>query len=354
MNLLVIGHEASANGATTTLLNLIKQLKKEGNGFSFAFIFNEGGSVADEFKKLGPCLFLHQVNPPLPFFRLQRFRKKKMIRWAQRQQPFDLIFANTVATIDHALRLKSKLNIQTWLYVHEMRVMIQQIWGKRQLPLHKVDYWLTASDKVTSVLNKNYSVSREKIYTFYECVEFPEAKTALDGRDIIIGGSGFVHWRKSPDLFLQVAHKIHKRQSDIKFEWIGGVDSLKKPILENELDKLGLQDVFTWHGHIAEPHDIVANWHLFLLVSREDPFPLAALEAMDAGVPVLLWKDSTGIEEISPEEMMVPYLDIDSMAEKALRLCSMDALSRKAMIPDVSNYLPEKKGAELMELFKKL
>ena len=63
---------------------------------------------------------------------------------------------------------------------------------------------------------------------------------------------------------------------------------------------------------------------LFLLPSREDSWPLVMLEAAAAGVPVVCFQRSGGAEEFLAKGggTAVPYLDVEAMAQAAVRYVS--------------------------------
>jgi glycosyltransferase involved in cell wall biosynthesis len=77
---------------------------------------------------------------------------------------------------------------------------------------------------------------------------------------------------------------------------------------------------------------------VFVLTSREDPFPLACLEAAVLGKPVLCF-DAGGMSEfLEPDERLVmPYLDVEAMSARLMellgseseRLALGDALARR-------------------------
>ena len=65
------------------------------------------------------------------------------------------------------------------------------------------------------------------------------------------------------------------------------------------------------------PFPVIASFDVFLLLSREDPFPLVALEAAYLHKPVLAFKGAGGIEDLVEEDAgtMVGFEDIDQLCE---------------------------------------
>ena len=63
---------------------------------------------------------------------------------------------------------------------------------------------------------------------------------------------------------------------------------------------------------------IYLSLDIFLLTSREDPFPLAAIDAGILGMPIFCFDKATGIAEVVDSSFVVPYLDVEEMANRIL------------------------------------
>ncbi len=76
----------------------------------------------------------------------------------------------------------------------------------------------------------------------------------------------------------------------------------------------------TFLGEREDPVNVIKDFDLFLLTSREDPFPLAAIEMAMLGKPVICFEGATGTEEILKlgGGEIVPYLDTREMALRVI------------------------------------
>jgi glycosyltransferase involved in cell wall biosynthesis len=79
----------------------------------------------------------------------------------------------------------------------------------------------------------------------------------------------------------------------------------------------------------------MSGFDVFTLTSREDPFPLAMLEAAGLGVPVVSFATSGAVEFAGsgggdPLAEVVPYLDVPAMVGAVIRLLD-DACARRAL-----------------------
>ena len=68
-----------------------------------------------------------------------------------------------------------------------------------------------------------------------------------------------------------------------------------------------------------------AGADLYLLTSREDPFPNVVLEALDTKVPVIGFKNAGGFGDVVTEQTgaLVDYLNLPMMLEKYMNLSGM-------------------------------
>jgi glycosyltransferase involved in cell wall biosynthesis len=61
---------------------------------------------------------------------------------------------------------------------------------------------------------------------------------------------------------------------------------------------------------------------IFVLLSRDDPFPCVVHEAMAASLPIVAFDRAGGTPEALTEDcgLVVPYLDVQAMAERVCEL----------------------------------
>lgn len=108
----------------------------------------------------------------------------------------------------------------------------------------------------------------------------------LDVNKKIILGVGRIIMRKGIDIFIDIARTMPEYQ----FLWIG-IDK----------DKELLKDTPSNFFHINEttnPYYYMNKCDLFILTSRDDPFPLVVLEALYMNKPVVCFEQGNGSQEI--------------------------------------------------------
>jgi glycosyltransferase involved in cell wall biosynthesis len=107
----------------------------------------------------------------------------------------------------------------------------------------------------------------------------------LPGRPSLIS-VGRLAPQKGFDLLLPAIAEVRKRFTGLHLTILG--DGPDRSALEEQARALGLEDVVTFAGFSAEPLPLVHAADLFVLSSRYEGFPNAALEALACGTPVVL------------------------------------------------------------------
>ena len=105
------------------------------------------------------------------------------------------------------------------------------------------------------------------------------------------------------------------------------------------------------------PENYFKNFDVFLLTSREDPFPLVAIEVGKSGIPIICFENATGTSEIliNGGGFIVPYIDIVSIAEKLILYYNDEALRKRdgeLNKVNFSIFTPEIMGKKLYEIIE--
>lgn len=335
------------------LLRFLKWLKTNSD-FSFHILLKDGGELEEEFADLAPVSFFHpphlqpsggltaQLYPPLLKHLLTRVSLKLLKEQLTRKQ-FDLIYLNTVANAE-VLGVLDMIKCPVICHVHELDCWIRYQTGSEHFNLikHYATCYIAVSQAVKLNLIEQHNIPEEKIVVI---PGVPQLKTSefrtleqirntrkrictqlqIPEQAMIICGSGTTDWRKGPDLFVQLAQKIHARQkqASIYFLWVGGDNTrLQFGQLWHDVQHLGLGKYIRFLGSQIDPFSYFAASDVFVLTSREDPFPLVCLEAASLGKPIVCFDKAGGMPEFVEDDagVVVPYLDLDTMAATVMNV----------------------------------
>jgi glycosyltransferase involved in cell wall biosynthesis len=238
------------------------------------------------------------------------------------------VYVNTVAPSTLRLLGAVDRNATVVVHVHELEAALRYgiadadrraLWGR-------ADHVVAASQAVADNLVANHGVAADRVRVHHEFVT-PVPPVAVEDRRaarrrrglpedaFLVGGSGMLEWRKAPELFVRLAADLRARvDRELAFVWVGGTDHgpLWAP-LDHEARHLGVEDVVRFVGAQDDPGDWFRLLDAFALTSREDAFPLAALEAASAGVPVVSFATG-GMVELEGVEA-VRYPDTEAVAD---------------------------------------
>jgi glycosyltransferase involved in cell wall biosynthesis len=146
----------------------------------------------------------------------------------------------------------------------------------------------------------------------------------------IVLGCGVRQPRKGLDLFIQLAARV-RSQTDVpvRFLWVGG-DALAtefKQFVQHDIALLDLDADVQFIDETVDPERYFQAADVYALTSRDDPFPCVVHEAMACALPVVAFDRAGGAGEALAEGcgIIVPYLDLDAMAQQVCAVMSRPA-----------------------------
>jgi glycosyltransferase involved in cell wall biosynthesis len=210
----------------------------------------------------------------------------------------------------------------------------------------RITAYVAVSKAVEDNLVSNHQVKRSDIHRIYGGIPLPDASAlssattaaralraelGIPPAAFVVGGCGTLDWRKSPDIFLQVAHRVSLSAppGPVHFVWVGGQRSgAQVHALMHDVERLRIGQIVHFVGPQPHPLPYFSLFNAFLLTSREDPFPLVCLEAAALATPIVCFQDSGGMPEFVGKDagFVVPYLDVQRAADCILALARSDEL----------------------------
>lgn len=342
--ILFISHDASRTGAVIFLRNLLRWFKKN-TRMSFLILLRNGGALESEFAAIAPTSLWDGKSGR---GRFQKFLSRlglnrgglpgPPLRNGFPKEEVGLVYSNTL-TNGRILDAFSGNKWPVLTHVHELESMIRKF-GSDNIRLVKkhTRHYLAASEAVKRNLVLNHFISEGKIDVIHGGVELAgfsldakEAKGSLarelraEKNAFFVGGAGTLDWRKAPEIFILLAHTVHRRKPSlpIHFVWIGGDQKETRFFeLRYDIERLGLTDRVHFLGAKTNPENYLAAFDVLALTSREDPFPLVCLEAAASGKPILCFDEAGGAKELVETDagFVLPWLDIQGMADKIFLL----------------------------------
>jgi glycosyltransferase involved in cell wall biosynthesis len=335
---LFVSHDANRAGAQLFLLNLMVYLKQQGHKLSLLLL---GDGVLE--KNFAEVATVHYYSHEKPSKYTRIFganqNKNEQLFSKLRKANISLAYVNTIASAKIIVELKNALQTPVVSHIHELEFSIQLYskFEEREQLFKLSDKIIACSNAVGENLIEKHSVSFNQVTTVHSFIDnqsiteklnqlnITETRTklGLSSTDFVVAGCGNAEWRKGLDIFIQVANAVsqHGSNSKIRFVWIGvkhAGDLYDKTVYD--LKKMGLYEDVTLLEPTSQAVEIIGSSDVFLLPSREDPFPLVMLEAALAAKPILGFDKTGGCGEFVEDDAgaVIPYLDVNQMAEKLI------------------------------------
>jgi glycosyltransferase involved in cell wall biosynthesis len=338
--LLFVSHDASRTGAPIVLLSFLNWLKQQ-KGYEITVYLRQGGELQNDFTQLAKTYLPPKENFAQKIVKRifkQDKNEKRQIPVGLLAQHFDLIYLNTIACLDIAPLFKANFKCPVICHIHENEFTINNHYPEfvAEKNLFAIDRFIAVSKSTKTNFSTTYGVNTDKIDLIYEFVDLNKMKTPFIPKEeikhqlgltneFVVGGSGLTTWRKGIDLFLRLAIEVNKLRpnNNIKLMWVGFITNEFNSQYTYEVQRLGIKDKIIFTGSVPTPQNYFQVFDVFALTSREDPFPLVAIEAASLGKPILCFKEAGGIEEFVEDGetgFIIPYADVTAMANKILEL----------------------------------
>jgi glycosyltransferase involved in cell wall biosynthesis len=336
--ILFISHEASRTGAPIVLLHLLKWIKKYHTEIQITVLSLSGGDLKEEFKYYSHSYYELPKETDSFFKKIKNRFFKSQVKKNNgslflnklADQRFDIVYSNTILSIPYGSQVKL-MNKSTFhiVHVHELNTVINILLPNFNSFINDIDHFIAVSKLVEYNLVTNWGVRKNTISTIYDFSELTDIVkkevniNAIKSNVLFhVGASGSVNWRKGSDLFIQVARylKTYNPNLKIKFTWVGYISLLEQNIINEDLLKTQLLDVVSFVGEQKNPTSFYDDFDIFLMISREDPFPLVCIEVGMLGKPIVCFEKATGTAEIIEKGggYIVPYLSIESISDKII------------------------------------
>ncbi|TDB64487.1 glycosyltransferase family 4 protein [Arundinibacter roseus] len=358
---LFISHDANRAGSQLLLLQLISLLKQK--GLSTHLLLGYGGDLESEFRQVTDVTVLEKSYQPVSRFsrglsRLSIFSRQTrkstqkdylQVKKELIQANIGLVFVNSVANAEFYEKHLTYLHeLPVVLFAHELEMSVGMYTNEISLNflLQKCCHLITVSKAVSSYYIGKHNFPEQQISTFtlINTQEISEKLAVVDPdylkkelgipqHALVVGGCGNAEWRKGNDIFNLVAHEVifRKPELPVYFVWIGAGPS--QPFFEQikfDIERFELQNRILLIPPTPKALDCMTRFDVFLLSSREDPYPLVVLEAALLQKPIVCFDKAGGAPELVEQDagMVVDYLDIQATADAVLSLLEQPEIRR--------------------------
>ncbi|MCL2763705.1 MAG: glycoside hydrolase family 99-like domain-containing protein [Treponema sp.] len=359
-SIIFAGHDAYQNGAQLLALNIIKQLKDVFK-YDVYLILKSGGPLLDNYKDIAKEVIC-----------LDKYDENEIINWIETTEA-DIAICNTVVTGD-VLHTLTKCGINCISLIHEMEKIIHHYNCEQKLKyivdnavkiIYASEYvkndnknMIDIPEEKTVILPQGLYKKNPYINRRNEIRSIVRKKHNIPLDSKIILGVGYGDHRKGLDLFARCMIEVCKYEKTY-FIWIGNVEIN----IENEVNRIINESKYKEYLILTKKWEednmmYFSAADIFLLTSREDPFPSVVLEAMYSHLPVIAFEGGGGYVEIINKNngYIVPMENTKKMSDEIIKILRENNL-RYEMGKYSNNLINEKFNFitylyRLMELFE--
>ena len=317
--LLLIGHDAFPAGAQKLLLETGRALKYY-FGVEIQFLLLEGGTLINEFRSVAPTEIISIASESI-IHKFSTLRKKG----------FHSAIINSAAASTAAPGL-TQANIDFVFLIHELPTLLRSrnLYPSMELACKLARQVIVPTNGMARKLNlesaENLKILPQGLYSTapfsIQTRQMMRKQLGFTTTDPVVMGAGYADLRKGFDLFLQLWRKLRGKAHCV---WLGDIDPSLKNSLHIELENACSSGTFHMPGRIDNVPAWLSAADVFVLPSREDPYPSVVLEALAAGLPCAAFDEAGGIPDLLKEindsenfyNRIIPFADVTTLASAA-------------------------------------
>lgn len=337
--ILFVTHEASRTGAPLILLTLLTHFAKSHRYELYTFIAAPPFDLIADFQR-----YSHVIGGSEHFlFGTDHESLGVLLSTLPGDRPL-MAICNTANTYAFAAVFK-QLMIPVITLVHEMlysypSTAITKIYRSSDKIIFPAEFVQSVANTLVSVpVGKSAVIPQGLLdpkfcrYARQDARAHVQRELSLSPESLIVLGCGTVSLRKGIDFFVSLAGLVVPHSAlPIHFVWLGSqADQMLVYWIKKDIKNLGLAARIHLIGERDEPSLYFGAADIFVLTSREDPFPCVVHEAMAAGAAVIAFENAGGAPEaIETTGILVKYGDIAGMAREVSTLLE-DNVTRESL-----------------------
>ena len=373
--ILFVAHDCFLTGAPTSLLRLMRWLR-EHTDYEMGVLALLGGELLEEFERLCPVEVVRDENafaalgPRPTSIEVERVLPRVLRRMSGK--PHCILGNTAIAPLTYPSLADLDVPIVTRIaelkgviesHVHP-RIIQDMLTHSRRFVAVSVP--VADMLKGMGVTEKAITVIHGGITDFATSLDIERREALLRNTNTrrgtpVLWGCGTLGRVKGADLFYDVCiHLYDLGVTDFQAVWAGTPDDTLREWMNRPKGKHPAQQRISFAGYVPKPYLLMRPGDLFLLTSREDPFPLVALEAAERGLPILAFKGGGGMADVVTQGagLLAEREDARHMARLAADLLrapqAVSTMGQKARQIVVENFTLDQLGQKYVRLFEEI
>jgi glycosyltransferase involved in cell wall biosynthesis len=300
-------------GVERLVVNTARWLLRRGNYYPVVLNLTGKGHFESEIKKHGiEYCSINQEN-----LRRNVIKNLKEVRSIIQDYRPDLIHTHQFASDFYGSLASLGLNIPVISHIHNPCMEF----FPRKAIRYLLSRWVISAfiavvDKKAEEFKKFVPAAKERVYVLYNAID-PESLQLPSGYSrssyryqfsipenaLVVGACGRLSWEKGYDLLVKAFRMILQYVPECYLLIVG--DGPERSKLEELAAALGVADRVIFAGYRADVSAVMSTFDVFVISSYTESFGLVALEAMWAGLPVVMTNRVSSKDVLSSASLIV-------------------------------------------------
>lgn len=357
--ILFISHEASLSGAPVLALQILKMLSQVRSNYTIDVLLIRGGALYEDFAKISNEITVANNQLYSLSFVKRNLKRVQSILFKNKEnntnkitkitdvllpKNYDLVYGNTMESLQWTLPFFYK-KIPTIVAIHELTFGVESTYPKAFVleNINNTTKIIAGSQAVADNLIKRYNAKVDQVEVIHSFVEDNmiisrepvdiKKELHIKQDELIVGIASSQELRKGTELIPMLVQKI-KQKTTLPFKFVnlgGTLQSGTVRCAKIDAENLEVSEDLLFVEHKKNSNDYINIYDVFVLMSREDPFPLVMLTAAKLKKPIVAFEKSGGAVEFLNNDcgLLASYLDLDDMATKIVHLLDNENLRKQ-------------------------
>lgn len=290
-----------------------------------------------------------------------------------KKSDFDVIHAHDWMTFPAAIKIQQDSGKPLVIHVHSLEtdrttnpLVRNPIYKIEQQAIAKADLVIPVSEYTKESIEQHYGEVAKKVSSIHNGVSFqfdeatigsPTRKKKKKKKDIkTVLFVGRLTAQKGVQTFVRTAAKLLENRKNIRFVLAGLGDQLEE--MMQLVEDADIEDYVDFRGFVEhdELKKLLADADLLFMPSVSEPFGLAALEAAQFGLPIVI-SNQSGVIEVLPGVLTAEYWDSKTFARHIKVLLDYKSIRKafgKANRKAVKHRSWHKVARKVMEAYENL
>ena len=252
-----------------------------------------------------------------------------------RQETFDIIHAHDWLTYKAGIAAKKISGKPLVVHVHATEFdragenVDGQIFKMEREGMEAADHVIAVSRWTKNIIVSKYSIPADKIKVVHNGAlpanKIENIQRPPIGKPIITF-LGRITFQKGPVYFVEAAAKVLSKFPDVHFVMAGSGDLL--PEMIERAARLRIASHFHFTGFL-KGEKVDRLWsvtNIYAMPSVSEPFGISPLEAVQAGVPVII-SNQSGVAEVMRHVVKVDFWNVEALADAMCNILKYKSLS---------------------------